>query len=374
MNKLTERMFEINNRKAEIRSAIEANKDADIDAFETELNGLNEEFASIEKRMKLVDGITVEKTKEENNMENTYTIDSKEYRSAWLKTLQGVKLDEVEQRAISTTSGAAVIPTQTADQIMSKLQQVAPLLKEITLLTVAGNVTFASEGVRDSASIHAENADVASAGDTIVNVSLGGYEFIKVIRVSKTVATMAVNAFETWLVNLLSEDIGRKIESYIISGTGVSQPTGVEKANTWDATNSVTVAAASSLTYANVTALIGLLKGGYDYNAKFLMSKKTLFSDVYPLKDSNKLDLVTRDSNGYMILGYPVMLSDAVAEHDIYLGDFKKMVGNLSQDITVESNVNSGFTANAIDFRGTAIFDCKPAVGEAFVKATKAQA
>ena len=55
-----------------------------------------------------------------------------------------------------------------------------------------------------------------------------------------------------------------------------------------------------------------------------------------------------------------------------YLGDFKKIIANLAQDITVESNASSGFTANAIDFLGCAIFDSKVALGEAFVKLTKA--
>lgn len=120
MNKLTERMFDINKRKAEIRSDIESNKEGiDLDAYEKELRDLNTEYQGIEKRMKLVDGITIEKPKEEiNNMEDkTYTRDSKEYRSAFLKHIQGVKLNEIEQRAYSSVSDSAgaAIPTQTAD-------------------------------------------------------------------------------------------------------------------------------------------------------------------------------------------------------------------------------------------------------------------
>ena len=381
MNKLQERMFDINKRKAEIRSQVEANAEGiDLDALTTELKNLDTEFTGIEKRMKLVDGITIEKPKEEiNNMEDkTYTRDSKEYRSAFLKHIQGVKLNEVEQRAYSSASDSAgaAIPTQTADQLISKIKQVAPILNEMTLLQVAGDVRFATEGVRDSAALHTENATVNPAGDTVMSVNLGGYEYIKVISVSKTIQTMAIDAFEGWLTNILSEDIARQIENAAINGTGSSQPTGVEKANTWDETNSFSVAAASSLTYANVCSFIGLLKGGYDYNAKFLMSKKTLYEDFITLQDKSKNDLVVRDAvNGtYVVMGYPVMLSDSVKEHDAYLGNFRYLVGNLSQNITVDSSAESGFRNNSIDFRGSAMFDCKPALGEAFVKLTKATA
>ena len=379
MNKLTERMFEINNRKAEIRSDIENKKEGiDLDACEKELRNLDTEFSDIEKRMKLVDGITIDKPKEEKRdiMDNNYTRDSKEYRSAFLKHIQGVKLNEVEQRAYSSVSDSAgaAIPTQTADQLISKIKQAAPILNEMTLLQVAGDVKFATENVRDSVAQHTENATVTPASDTIASIDLGSYEFIKIISISKTVQTMAIDAFEGWLTQILAEDIARQIEYMSINGTGVSQPTGIEKANTWDDTNSFTVAAASSLTYANVCSFIGLLKGGYDYNAKMLMSKKTLYEDFMPIMDKSKNDLVVRDAttNSYVIMGYPVMLSDSVAEHDVYLGNFRYLVGNLSQNITVDSSAESGFRNNSIDFRGSAMFDCKPALGEAFVKLTKA--
>jgi HK97 family phage major capsid protein len=378
MNKLQERMFEINTRKAEIRKDIETNKEkVDINKYETELRNLNAELDDLQKRMKLADGITIEKPKDDDKMENNYTVDSKEYRSAFLKKLQGNTLNEVEKRAFTSVadSAGAAIPTQTADEIVTKLKQVAPLLNEITLLQVAGDVKFAVEDVRDNAARHTENATVNPAGDKLVSVSLGGYEYVKVISISKTVQTMAVDAFEGWLTQILSEDIARAIENDIINGTGTDQPKGVAYANTWDDTNSLTVASGSSLTYANVCNFVGLLPGGYNTNAKFLMSKKTLFTDFMPLMDKSKTDLVYRNLDGsFVILGYPVLLSDSVALHDAYLGDYTKIVGNLSQNITVESSVESGFRSNSIDFRGAAIFDSKPAIGEAFVKLTKAEA
>ncbi len=378
MTKLQERMFEINTRKAEIRKDIETNKEKiDIDKYEKELRDLNTELEDIQKRMKLVDGITIEKPKDGVEMKDNYTVDSKEYRSAFLKKLQGNRLNEVEQRAYTSVadSAGAAIPTQTSDQLFSKIKQVAPILNEITLLQVAGDVKFAIEDVRDNAARHAENATVTPAGDKLVSVSLGGYEYVKVISISKTVQTMAVDAFEGWLTDILSTDVARAIENDAINGTGTDQPKGVAYANTWDDTNSVTIAAASSLTYGDVCKFVGLLPGGYDANAKFLMSKKTLYQDFITLQDKSKNDLVIRNADGtFNILGYPVLLSDSVTLHNAYLGDFKKVVGNLSQNVMVESSVESGFRSNSIDFRGTAIFDSKPAIGEAFVKLTKAEA
>ena len=46
----------------------------------------------------------------------------------------------------------------------------------------------------------------------------------------------------------------------------------------------------------------------------------------------------------------------------------KRIVGNLAEDMRVDSSKDSGFAYNAIDYRGTCIFDSKVAIGEAFVK------
>ena len=101
------------------------------------------------------------------------------------------------------------------------------------------------------------------------------------------------------------------------------------------------------------------------------MSKKTLYGLFMPLKDDAKYPLVVREGNSYTIMGYPVLLSESVENNVAYLGDYKKMIGNLAEDITVASSEHSSFGANAIDYLGCAIFDCKPAFAGAIVKLEK---
>lgn len=294
------------------------------------------------------------------------------YRVAFFKRLQGKELSPEELTAYSSgaSSAGAVIPTQTAEEIITKLKERAPLLQEITLLQVQGNVTFAVEGTNNAAAIHTENASITPAADTLVKVSLSGWEVTKLIQVSDTVKTMSINAFEEWLVDMLVESIADKISDMIINGTGTSQAKGIEKANTWGDTNSVSVAKAGSLTAANVQTLIGLLGGGYDANAKFIMSKKTLYTDFMPLQDNSKNDIVTREGRSYYVYGYPVLIDSRVTEHEAYLGDLKKYVANLAESVNVKADFD--IDTNSNKYLGVAIFDGAPALGEAFVKLVKA--
>ena len=383
------RIKEIEARLAAIKQEIEQRgaemTAAEIDALERETTQLTEEraglIAAAEKRNGILDNIAkgagvVSRsfTQQTVTEENGDPVASPEYRSAWLKQLRRLPLSDAEKRAYSnvTGAGAEVIPTQTANEIISKIKTLAPMLNEVTLLHVKGAVKFAVEGTNNDAAIHAENAAITAAADTFTTVTLTGYEIIKLVQISDTVMTMSISAFESWIVDMLAEAIARKVEDLLINGTGSSQPKGIDKANTWDATNSVTVAKTGALSAANVQTLIGLLPSGYDRNGKFVMNKKTLFTDFMPLQENSKNHIVTVQGNAYFVYGYPVLLSDYVKDHEAFLGDFKKVCANLAENIGVKNayDINN----NSYKYSGIAIFDCQPAIGEAIVKLVKASA
>lgn len=382
------RIKEIEARLAAIKKEIEERGDAmkaeEIDALEKETKELTEEraglIAAAEKRNGILDniakggGVSVRSfgKKEEDNTDPDDPFGTPEYRSAWLKNLRRLPLTDAEKRAYANASGtgAEVVPTQTANEIISKVKKLAPMLNEVTLLHVKGAVKFVVEGTNNDAAIHTENAAITPAADTLTTVTLSGYEIVKLVQISDTVMTMSIAAFESWIVDMLAEAIARKVEDFFINGTGTSQPKGIDKANTWGATNSVTVGASASLTAANVQTLIGLLNAGYDRNAKFVMSKRTLFTDFMPLQDNSKNHIVTVQGNSYFVYGYPVLLSDYVKEHEAFLGDFKKVCANLAESINVKNAYD--IDTNSYKYSGIAIFDCQPAIGEAFVKLVKA--
>ena len=331
---------------------------------------------TLEKIKRGITGNTLEKIEEgkENKKmnEERNILASAEYRSAFLKQLQGKKLDEKEERAMTSAieSVGASIPTVTQDLVMEKLEQEAPLLQEIELMRVNGNVTFAVEADATEANVHEEGAEITDDGDVLIPVTLTAYEITKYITISKTVAKMSIDAFEKWLSNMLAKRIARKITKLIISGTGNDQPTGVEKANTWNDKNSITIGASASVTEKNVTDLTGLLPGAYDSNAKWLMSKKTLLQDFRPLQDKSKNNIFVKENGKYYVEGYEVLLDDSVTLHEAYLGDLKMYAGNLSEDVTIDTDKK--LSTNSFEYLGCAMFDGKPAVGEAFVKMIKA--
>lgn len=382
---------EIEARLAAIRQECQADG-ADLDALTAETEKLQEERAALtaqaEKRSRLLAGIAatpgipaVEAPKSETRnfeiMTKEAVIATPEYRNAFCKYLQargskrGADMTDLERRAwtTATASGGAAVPTELSDKIWEKVYQTAPLLQEITLYHVPGELTIAVEDDTADPAEHTEGAALTAAADTLTSVTLGQYEVCKLTKASKSIAKMSIPAFMSFLVTSLSAGLARFLVKRIISGSGSSQATGVDKANTWGAGNSVTVAKAATLTTANVLELISLLPGGYDANGKFLMSKKTLFQDFMPLQDKSKNDLVMWQNGTYYIYGYPVMLDDNVTVHEAYLGDFSKYVANMAEEINVTGDFE--IKENSFYFLGACMFDGKPAVADAFRKLVK---
>jgi HK97 family phage major capsid protein len=128
-----------------------------------------------------------------------------------------------------------------------------------------------------------------------------------------------------------------------------------------DGTNAVAWAGTSP-TYAELCELIGYLKGGYHGNAKFALNRQTFWQHIQAIRDDSKAKIV--NDAGDRILGYPILFDDTLASGDIFFGNYKKINGNLSQDISIERSTESGFKYGAIDFRGMCMFDCKCPVGD----------
>lgn len=334
---IEKRRAEIAARKAEIRKLIEGDSEnkLNMDDLEKELRELNEEDEKLEKRQaieRMLNGGAapaspaglsnpVARSANQPAPEST----EKLYRSAWLKTLQGKPLTDDEKRAYSTAanSGLPIIPETTANQIIKKMYEVAPILQRCKIFHVPGNFKFAIEGTNDEAALHTENAAITAASDSLGSVSLTGYEIVKLVKASRACSEMALSAFESYIVEVIAEAVARRIEKYIFTGTGTNQPGGVKTAGKGasgaytDGTDQITVGKTASLTEENVIALYGLLGDGYERNAVWCMDDGCIISE-----SKEKLEICLRE------------LRRLCAEHGIRLNPKKTQIIKLTRGFT----------------------------------------
>lgn len=375
---IAKRLAEIAKRKTEIRSLIENDASADLDALEKEIRDLDTEKIELERRQAIAAGIQAgnltanELGNPVNNRSDDTFDQEKEYRSGWLKSIRQLDMTENEKRAMTTAAASAgsVVPTVTVNKIIEKVNEFSPLLQEIELMHVPGDITVPAEGTTTDAVKHTEGAVITAGADTINKVVLSHYEITKLLTISKSVELMSIDAFEDWLTTKLARKIVEKCEAYIINGTGSSEPEGIN-AITFGNSNSVTVGASASLSEGNVQTVVGLFNKGYAQGAKWLMSSATFFSDFHPLMNSSKNNVVTCENGVYRVMGYPILFDERQELHTAILGNFRRgYLGNMPEDVTVTSQFV--VRENSYDFLGTAIFDGKVQAIEAFVKIKKA--
>ena len=383
-------------RREEIKRKLEEHRSGNIS--EEELKKLSEERAEIDKelllrnkrREELTDA--VEKNKNQGagrgimndtvlhfkeGMERNEIFATEEYRSAFFKRLQGKPLAEEEQRAMTSasTSAGAAIPTVTMDKIFGQLKESDTLLGLITLENIEGLTSFPVENVVNDAAWVAEGTDSTPGNDTLKSIALAAYTLIKTVKITAQVKRMAIDKFEAWIVDALTRKLRAACDKAVISGTGSNQPTGLDT-QSWDGTNSVTVASGSTVTYDNIVDLEALVGEGFITNAVWVFNRK-MKATLLKLKDDQKRPIFERAvEDGFvgLLLGYPARLDANVKDGEMYFGDWKAgYVMNFPEQISVDSSEEAGFMSGSTVYRGMALVDGKPTgVKNALVKLVQA--
>ena len=392
---------EIETRAQEIKGTIETDPNVDIKSLNIELTGLAQAKENAQEKengaqgdpeargFTPITGANFAAGSYEATQGDVYA--SKEYRSAFYKSLMGKELNTVEKQTLNraiqaekradsyTTSGntPVVIPTQTLNEIISKARAEGGVIGIARAFNMPTKIAIPVATPSSKASWNTEGQAVESDKPTIAQVTFDAYEIIKVFSISAKVRTMSIDAFEAYLVDELQRCVFETIADSLINGTGTNQGTGLEHGVTWDTTNSVTAAKAKGITYKDVVATVAKLKRGYGRGAKWVLNNATLYNAFYGMVDDNGKPIFVadpKDDTVGRILGFDVVVDDYAADNVCYFGNFSYLGYNLANGIAVESSTQSSFASGRVDYRGMAIADTKVIVPEAFIKLSVATA
>lgn len=300
---------------------------------------------------------------------------TQEYRSAFLKNLQNKPLDDTEKRVLTTGTGAtAAVPTETLNMIIDKMRQTSVLFSKINVSYIAGNVSFVVADAKNDAAWKAEGTDGTPADDTVTEVSLLGYELIKLVEISAAAEAMTISAFEQYIVAEISRKMSIAIENAILNGAGAgsNEPTGIFTGVTFGAGNSKTY---TTLSYDDIVDITVLLPTMYHQGAEFVCSRTFALGKIRKIKDTNGNPIFvpsTVAGQPPTILGYPVTIDDYMPDDDTLLfGDLSYYRMNFAKAIEISSDRSVGFKSGKITYRGLAVADGKPILDEAFCKLSK---
>ena len=388
----TKTIKEIEARAAEIKNLVETDPAADVDALNIEVAGLQQAKANLEERSQNFIQTTFSPLASMNfnngasqEAETGDVYASQEYRSAFFKTLLGRDLNQSERVAMnraqferrsgefaSTSNAAAIIPTQTLNEIIRKARTMGGLISVCRSFSMPSKIAIPVGTPSDKAAWHTEGATVDAEKNVPVTVSFGAYEILKVFSISAAAETMTISAFENYLTDELAACVMATIEDSLVNGTGTDQGTGL--LNT-DGVTSATYTKAGA-TYKDLVTIIPKLKRGYAAGAKWAMNNATLYNQIYGMVDGNKRPVFITDPKGESmgkILGFDVVIDDNIEDGTMIFGNFQYMAYNMPSGIMVDKSTQSSFRSGLIDYRAMTLADTKCILPEAFVVAKAAE-
>lgn len=350
------RREEIEARLSEIRVEMDA-PNADLDALTEEVCSLKAERKQIdeaaEKRSKLCAAVaagegTVIRSFPKPAASEIPGIDTEEYRTAWLKNLQGKELNAAEQRAFTVANGA--VSRLVVNDIMTVVRDHAPLMERITMVYSASKITYYVEGTINPAQDHTENATISPDADTTTPIELTPAEITKMVQVSESARQMSIPVFNSWLTNMLGEAIARFINSKIVT-----------------AISSAASSAGTTINTAGVQTLLAAVKGE---DVAVLCNRKTLYTLLLPLQDNSKNNIVTFTGTygSARMYGYDILVDDNVADGTVLAGAMNKAIGAMGEDINVREAYD--INTNSYKYLGVAVFDVKIGLTSAFASLT----
>lgn len=398
---------EIEKRAGEIKGTIDTDANADITTLNIELSGLHQAKENAQTKQpgaqpnaddpaqrsafNPITGMSFETRASQEATEGD-VFASAEYRTAFFKNLLGQKLTSFEDNAFkramnivetekradafnTVTSAAAVLPTTTLNEVIKKARTMGGLLSVCRSFNIPTKISVPVGTPSTKAAWHTEGTAVASETNTTTSVAFNGFEILKVFSISAAAKKMSISAFESYIIDELTNCVMECIADSTVNGTGIAQGTGILTGITWDATNSTTFSKTAGLAYKDCTKVVALLKRGYASGAKWAMNNATLYNLFYGLVDTTGRPIFITDPKSESIgkiLGFEVVVDDNLADEVILFGNFQYMGYNIPEGIIIEVSRESSFKSGLIDYRAMAIADTKPIVGEAFVKLTRA--
>lgn len=303
-----------------------------------------------------------------------------EYRSAFFKSLLGQELSDAESRAMTAaraekrantfntlSNSAAVIPTQTLDEVISQAHPISGIYNEVRLFNIPANLSVPVGTPADPASWHVEGSAIDRKNTVTTAVTFSTYELIKILSISAAARRMTIAAFENYVTQELKNSITDAIGAAIVGGTGSGQPQGILPSIAWNKTNSIKT---EIITGDSLLSAIALLPAEYSGGAKFAMSTATLFKNIYPLKDTNGAYIFTNTESGgqHRLFGFEIVIDDNIPVGTVIFGNFRYYGVNIPEGVAIEVSRESGFTSGLIDYRALCIADGKVIVPGAFVK------
>jgi HK97 family phage major capsid protein len=231
-------------------------------------------------------------------------------------------------RDLQSANNGSIIPLTIANKIADRVFEISPLLENATIYNVSENLNLP---VYDSTShvtaFLSEFTEMVTTSGTFASIPMKSHIIGTMAKIGKSLLNRTDLEVLPFIVDACAKSVARFLENEIILNTNAKFASTLANG----VTQSLTTATTGTIAPEEIVRMKNSIPSSMLPNAKWLMHKDTL-TYLQSLTDADGNFIfgnTLAENNGNVLLGYPVMLSDAmpvigVGARQIYFGDFQE--------------------------------------------------
>lgn len=245
-----------------------------------------------------------------------------------------VKFIKGDTRALDVASNGAIIPTDIADRILTRVKELSPIYARATVFNVGGDLDFpAFDSNSIVTSYVADLQELTAQNGNFTSRKLQNFIAGSLVTISRSLMNRQDFDLVNFIVNQMSGSMSTFIERELLVGAGVTGATGVFA----DGNVTTVTPAGASFTTDDLISQQMSIPETFQGACAWIMSKPT-FLGLRKLKDLNGnyvLNPDVRTGFGWTVLGQPVFISENAPANAIAFGDYSGLYVKLAKNVEI---------------------------------------
>jgi HK97 family phage major capsid protein len=334
-----------------------------VSTVKTETRSMKEEessrFDQIQSEIKQIDKtIQAETVAQQMASQKTQAKAPEQEEQRALAVDKFVKYIKGDTRALDVANNGAIIPTEIANDIITRVKELSPIYQRATVFNVGGDLVFPAFDTNSIVTAYvADLQELTAQNGNFTSRKLQNFIAGSLVTLSRSLLNRSDFALAQFVTNQMAQSISNFIERELLIGAGVTSATGIFS----DANVTTVTPAGATFTADDLISQQLSIPQQFQNACAWIMNKAT-FAGFRKLKDANGNYLLNRDITGpfgWEILGKPVFISENAPTNAVAYGDYSGLYVKLAQGIEIQLLTELFATQHALGVVGYVELDSR---------------
>ena len=220
-----------------------------------------------------------------------------------------IKYIKGDTRALDVASNGAIIPTDIANRIITRVKELSPIYQRATVFNVGGDLDFPSFDSNSIVTSYvADLQELTAQNGNFTSRKLQNFIAGSLVTLSRSLMNRTDFDLVQFIVNQMGQSMSTFIERELLIGAGVTGATGIFT----DGNATVVTPAGGTISADDLISQQMSIPEVFQPASAWIMNKTT-FTSLRKFKDANgnyMLNPDIRTGFGWTLLGHPVFVSE----------------------------------------------------------------